>query len=240
MSYILEALKKSEQERQIGHVPDLSMVQETPSRAAPRWPRWLLVALLLNAVVLVILAWRVWDARMSSAVSSAQPQAEDVVPAQSVSPAAPPLPSAESSEMAPAAPASAGTVIAEPDLPEPVSQMPTATAPAYESMGAPQVEIETQPQLGPDLEPLPAVESVDATATIPRWEDLAPEDRAGLPVPSIDVHVFAREPERRFVLVNLRKYQQGDTLESGAVIETILADGIVLSYQGQQYRVDRP
>jgi general secretion pathway protein B len=74
----------------------------------------------------------------------------------------------------------------------------------------------------------------------PRWEDLPSEERNRLPAPRIDVHVFAREPARRFVLINLRKYQEGDTVDEGATIESILADGIVLSYQGQRYRVDRP
>lgn len=236
MSYILEALKKSEQERQIGHVPDLSIVQETPARAAPRWPRWLLAALLLNAFVLVFLAWRVWDARMSAAVSPEPPTAA-TVPAQPAAPAV----AADAAETVPAASMPTESAVAAPSLPEPVSQMPPSAAPpASESMAVPQIESEAQPQLGPDLAPLPDVESSDPTAAVPRWEDLAPEQRAGLPVPSIDVHVFAQEPERRFVLINLRKYLQGDTLENGAVIEAILADGIVLSYQGQQYRVDRP
>lgn len=238
MSYILEALKKSEQERQIGHVPDLSMIQETPHRTAPRWPRWLLAALLLNAVILVFLAWRAWDAHMSSKLSSAQTPA---VPAQAATAAVPPAPIKAPIEPA-AAPAATEIDTAEPVLPEPVSEMP---APAPESepsalMQEPEWQAQPQPQLGPDLEPLPAPESADVTAGVPRWEDLPSAERSQFPVPRIDVHVFAQEPERRFVLINLRKYQQGDTLEDGAVIEAILADGIVLSYQGQQYRVDRP
>ena len=248
MSYILEALKKSEQERQIGHVPDLSMVQETPARAAPRWPRWLLAALLLNVAILSVLAWRVWDARMSPTVASAPTGPAQVAPA-GATPAQPVAAGAEPavdtlastpSAAVPApeqSPAAVQDEVPEPALPEPVSQMP---APAVEPVQSMQAATDPQTQLGPDLEALPPVDGADAAAAVPRWEDLPAEQRAGLPVPRIDVHVFAQEPERRFVLINLRKYQQGDTLDDGAVIETILADGIVLSYQGQQYRVDRP
>ena len=71
MSYILEALKKSDQERQIGHVPDIAQMQAVPKSTPPRWPRWLLLALLLNAGILVVLAWRTWEARMVSAVVEA-------------------------------------------------------------------------------------------------------------------------------------------------------------------------
>lgn len=245
MSYILEALKKSEQERRIGHVPDLSMAQETPLHAAPRWPRWLLAALLLNALLLVFLGWRVWDARMSAGKEAAQPAA--VVPAPTAPPVRPSAAAPGEAVTIPAADLPVETDAATPVLPEPVSQTPPATP----SVDVPASELPadadtgTQPQLGPDLVPLPAMAETGMEHTgmedaVPRWEDLPDAERAGLPVPRIDVHVFAEEPERRFVLINLRKYLQGDTLDNGAVIETILADGIVLSYQGQQYRVDRP
>ena len=247
MSYILEALKKSEQERQIGHVPDLSVVQETPARAAPRWPRWLLAALLLNVAILSVLAWRVWDARVSPTVASVP-----TGPAPAVSAGAMPAQPATGTEPAvdtlastsPAAvvvpeqkPAEVQDEVPEPALPEPVSQMP---APAVEPVQSMQAATDPQTQLGPDLEALPPVDGADVATAVPRWEDLPAEQRAGLPVPRIDVHVFAQEPERRFVLIDLQKYKQGDTLGDGVVIETILSDGIVLSYQGQQYRVDRP
>lgn len=241
MSYILEALKKSEQERQIGQVPDLSVVQEAPMRAVPRWPRWLLAALLLNVVILAVLAWRVWDARVSSPVSSVpselpeQPAADTVPEADALAvepPAAVALPERNAATVPDTEPVDV--------LPEAVSQMPEPSAEPVQPTPSEGYVADTQAPLGPDLEALPPVDSIDAASAVPRWEDMPVEQRAGLPVPRIDVHVFAQEPERRFVLIDLRKYRQGDTLQDGAVIETILADGIVLSYQGQQYRVDRP
>lgn len=236
MSYILEALKKSEQERRIGAVPDLSMVQEPSARTAPRWPRWLLGALLLNAVILVFVAWRVWDARQlagspAERVAAVEPATAPTVPTGAGVEHTPPevLPSVTAPDAATAAAA----------LPAPVGELPVA-APAPEPVAqVPQSDYDAPP-LGPDLEPLPDPQQAGSEETVVRWEDLPPDQQAALPVPRIDVHVFASEPERRFVLINLRKHLQGDTLDSGAVIETILADGLVLSYQGQQYRVDRP
>ena len=236
MSYILEALKKSEQERRIGAVPDLSMAQEPSSHAAPRWPRWLLGALLLNAAILVFVAWRVWDAKQLAESSGGQ--------ASGVAPAA-----------VPAAPAGAGTADVPPEipqpatvpavtslpsaLPEPVSEQPAAAPVLNDATQMPGYEYDASPEKSDsDLRPDP--QQADRADAIARWEDLPSPQRADLPVPRIDVHVFASEPERRFVLIDLRKYSQGDTLDNGAVIETILADGIVLSYRGQQYRVDRP
>ena len=106
-----------------------------------------------------------------------------------------------------------------------------------------------QPTVMDDIERMPApdpastvaeVAPASVTDTAPRWEDLPLEERANLPAPRIDVHVFAQEPERRFVLINLRKYHAGDTLDDGTTLDAILSDGIVLSHGGRQYRVDRP
>lgn len=47
MSYILDALKKSERERSLGHVPTLNTVYSDPQRAAKRRWFWLVLALLI-------------------------------------------------------------------------------------------------------------------------------------------------------------------------------------------------
>ncbi|MEN8763372.1 MAG: hypothetical protein ABF290_13150, partial [Thiogranum sp.] len=58
MSYILEALKKSEQQREIGRVPGITSVHENAAKSvAGKW-LWLIAAiLLLNAGLLVFLLW---------------------------------------------------------------------------------------------------------------------------------------------------------------------------------------
>lgn len=223
MSYILEALKKSEQERQIGHVPDVSMVQESPPRAARRKPRWVAVALILNALILLAIAiwlWRTGVVLDNVVAPGMAPSAVDEREEQA----------AVSRDIADPVPSPAPAAVVQPapridPLPAPVSQMPLP-APKYAMKPAP-----IQPELD-KLETEPVLP--------PRWQDLPLEERNSLPAPRIDVHVFAREPPRRFVLINLRKYQEGDKVDEGATIESILADGIVLSYQGQRYRVDRP
>jgi hypothetical protein len=58
MSYILEAIKKSDQKRQKGHVPDLSTVQiEIPPEVKKKalWPYLLTGILLLNAIIFAVL-----------------------------------------------------------------------------------------------------------------------------------------------------------------------------------------
>ena len=64
MSYILEALKKSEQQREIGRVPGITSVHEKTAKSVSGKWYWLIAAiLLLNAGLLVLLLWPLakWD-----------------------------------------------------------------------------------------------------------------------------------------------------------------------------------
>jgi type II secretory pathway predicted ATPase ExeA len=53
----------------------------------------------------------------------------------------------------------------------------------------------------------------------------------------IDMLVWAAEPRERMVYVNGHKYVEGQTLESGAVLERIEQDGIVVIQGGQRLRL---
>ncbi len=52
---------------------------------------------------------------------------------------------------------------------------------------------------------------------------------------NLDLHVFASQPERRFVLINSQRYRPGDWLAQGVLLESIEADGVILSYQGLRF-----
>ena len=71
------------------------------------------------------------------------------------------------------------------------------------------------------------------------WSDLPLEFRSSFSLPHIDVHVYAEQPARRFILVDLQKYREGDTLNSGAVIEEILPHGLQLYYQGTRFEIEK-
>lgn len=225
MSYILEALKKSEQERHIGHVPDLTMTQEpAPSVHAARGPWLLPVALLLNAVIIGLVVWRPWQTQVAAVVEAERGASPEVAETASPEPVEP----ATTDAVVPAS--VAVPPVSAPRAAAPV-EVPVASEPTVHAGAGPQPEA---PSATPVRSPS------DWRAATPRWQDLPAEERSRLPVPRFDVHVFAQEPSRRFVLVNLKKYQEGDRLDQGVTLDAILADGVVLSYQGQRYRVDRP
>lgn len=69
--------------------------------------------------------------------------------------------------------------------------------------------------------------------------ELANVLQAGLPALHVDVHVWAERPADRFVLINLRRYREGDRIEEGAMIRHIVPEGVVLGYRGERYFLPR-
>jgi general secretion pathway protein B len=74
---------------------------------------------------------------------------------------------------------------------------------------------------------------------IPEWGEMSLEFRSGFSPPRLDVHVYDDEPSRRFILIDLQRFAEGDTLDSGAKLEKILPGSIQLFYEGTRFRIDR-
>ncbi len=220
MSYILDALKKADQERTLGSVPDL----ETPhwgERRARRNYRWLwgLGALLLvNGVLLAFLLGRGTDdaepRSVAPSVRSGEPQ--PVVPVTPV-------------------PGVGTTIVTRPR--NVLQPLPAPVQPSRVTLATEPLTAETTPPVPPVAVPQHAAPTRQEGAQL--WSDLPLEFRSSFSLPHIDVHVYADQPARRFILVDLQKYREGDTLDSGAVIEEILPHGLLLYYQGTRFEVEK-
>jgi general secretion pathway protein B len=239
MSYILDALRKADQERAAGAVPDLESAHERlpPGQRTYRWA-WILVVLLaLNGALMVLLATRdTGTGGMQTAdgpiagparetAGSLRPPARPAVPADSAVAAVVPVPKTVLHQDRPAAAAPARPAV-------------TTTAPARKPVASAAVKPATPGKARPTAATAPvlAPPAVQADTGLKDWEDLSIEFRSTMELPRMDVHVYDADPQRRFVLIDLRKYRAGDRLENGVVIEEILPDGIQLSYQGTRFR----
>jgi general secretion pathway protein B len=225
MSYILDALKKAEKERDLGNVPKLETVHDSPPDAGRRPGLWMVIGigLLANAAVL---AWWLWpEPRIEPAATAGMPDTPAVIAAQAPSPVASP-----SVVRQPVTPPPA-PVIEAPATPMPAT--PAAPMPAPPLASAPSV-----PEIPAGLPsaPLPAPEPV---ADVPLLRDMPDSIRGPLAGLSIDVHVYADSPAERFVLVNMRKYREGEQLAAGPLLELITPQGMILRQHGQRFRVDR-
>lgn len=63
--------------------------------------------------------------------------------------------------------------------------------------------------------------------------------RARLPRLEMQVHAWAANPAERFVLINLRRYAEGERLDEGPYVRRILPDGVVLEHDGVVFSLPR-
>jgi general secretion pathway protein B len=259
MSFILDALKKSETERQSQSIPGL--VDAGAARARARLPAWAVALgalLLVNLLVLSIVMTRSFlrapqppraavarpgeptstaaDDADSGAVDAAHGIAPNAAAPNAAAPGA-----AASGTAAPAAhfsPMDVPTVYA-PEIP--LSNLPPPPA------AAPAAPLKSMSPKSSDLTPLhrrdPLLTDQDYKPgddeTLPTINELTTTGAQALPELHLDVHVYSTRPAERFVYVNMRKYHEGATLEEGPTIERIRRDGVILNYQGLRFLLPR-
>ncbi len=212
MSFILDALKKSETERQQQGPSDFANV---PSSAeSPRAPRWLwVVALLLAVNLAILLGVLLRDDEPEVAPPSGQ--------ASVAEPAAGPTFSEKIEEAREQQTAASAGVAASR---EPVAQPPLeAPAPASPPAAPPQ----SRPQTGFTLAALPTADELRANGTI-QMADL-----------HLDIHVYSEQPDDRFVFINMVRHREKSRLAEGPVVQEITPEGVVLDYAGTRFLLPR-
>ena len=230
MSYILEALKKAEQQRGLGRVPGLDSTHEPVRRKdRGRW-LWVLTAVLaLNAAVLLVLFWSdrrppMHAATVDEVASARQPVAQPPATAPAPLAAAPAALAPESALQPATSPARA----LEPRQADAVPRRSTGVGGAAQSLPRPPLS---------DV-PEPAAARPVAAPSLPVWPQvpahLFQQLNGSL---HLDVHVYADQPPERFVLINMKKYHEGERLQEGPRLDEITTDGVILSFQGEKFRV---
>jgi len=58
---------------------------------------------------------------------------------------------------------------------------------------------------------------------------------ANLPTLNIDIHSYDKQPPKRYVLINMEKYREGDYLSEGPLLVEIRPDGVVLEHYGERF-----
>jgi general secretion pathway protein B len=234
MSFILDALKKSELERQRQTTPGLIDVgSAAPRSGLPLWA-WLIGALLaVNLVVLGFVLLRRGGTAAPPVASSVRSPAPGTVPGGIAG-------AAQESSVDHAVAASASAV----DHFSPMDGAPTYApeVPVVESAGP---GADTTTARSAARRPPPATRAPetkvaeDTEEVLPTLSELSSSTTEGLPELHLDVHVFATVPADRFVFINGRKYHEGMKLQEGPLLERIRRDGIVLNYQGVRFLLPR-
>ncbi len=214
MSYILDALRRADAERERGGVPGLHTQampepgdDEAPARRRGLAPwQWLALGLAAGLAVAVAWTWR----------------GDDPPPAAPPPPPPPPmaaLPAPPPQPMAPPEPVPA----AAPAAPVAIAPMRAAPAPAAPAATASAAE--------PAAVPATAPRRVNSLAELPA------DARAGLPPLAFGGSIYSNTPANRLLIVNGQLMHEGDTLGPGVRLEQIKPKAAVLDIRGQRFEV---
>jgi general secretion pathway protein B len=245
MSFILDALKKSEVERQRQAIPGLMDSHPLPRRAKfPVWAAALIALLVVNLMILAVVLTR------SALVGAAG------TPIPAAAPAIAPAPTATASPATPGtAPVTKSQGAAASVAPEHFSPMDAAVPvyapeiPAAQDSSAPAARHSARVGSSSDATTHSVVRTPDPVLNdssdpsdnevLPSINEINVTGQPALTDLHLDVHVYATKPSERFVYINMRKYREGATLAEGPVLERIRRDGVVLNYQGMRFVLPR-
>lgn len=246
MSYILEALIKSDQERQQRAAPGLHTVHPPAvleARQPARWPYMAATTLLAGAVGSAAWLYATAERANQAAAASAPRQAQ----ANQGNP--------QANQANPVAAPSAGTA---PQAPSAAPAAVRRDAPARPTRSDDGRRISDSPARGADhAGPLNA--SSPAAEPVPIIAAPAPEPRspgravsgngvvfvAELPasvqkeVPKLSISGYSHsvEADERMAIINDRALREGDEVTAGLKVEKISTEGVVFSYRGYRFRV---
>ncbi len=256
MSFILDALKKSENERQRTIGPSLA---DAPARRYQSDRPWWAVAvgalLIVNLGVLMVVLNRD-DAAVTPATNATavmQP-AQQPLPSSAASMAAAPArrtssdPAVHSLAEAAGVSSDSGgdSYYADSDEPAAGSDDPYADQPGLDAAaGVPSGPPIVRPIDPPAVAPLGSQPTFESRSAAADRNEVLPTATAltatGTSIPDLrlDIHVYSNDPAERFVFVNMRKYTEGQMLSEGPTIERITPDGAVLNQQGLRFLLPR-
>ncbi len=235
MSYILDALRKSQQARQPGTAPRTGAVHNV-SLALPVSGWWLAlgVVLLLGILAAVLLFWRGTVANLPDP-PAALITGESVAAATTSTPPAPVV--VEKPMPAPESPARKTTPVA--DLAE-QARLP-APAPPPKKIAVTRVEKKPAVNRRPETiktSTAPAVPLVmDDT---PLLQQMPQDFQRALPALAVTIHVYSHDESQRILFINNREYRKGSQIDGGIRVEDIVSDGVVLSFRGERFKLSRP
>lgn len=218
MSYILDALRRSQAERERGRIPGLDARPGAGAALPPRrsrlpW-RWLLPALLGLAAMLALWVWRAQTdevpAPQPTANSAPTIQAAATPPGQGATALPPPALAAPSAAAASELP----VVVSAPPTPAPP---PTSPAPALPA-----------PAVGKAAASAPAAIALAA---------LSAEQRRELPALVLGGSIWSDNAANRFVIVNGQVVREGDTAAPGVVVERIGPKSVLLRWRALRVEV---
>lgn len=225
MSYILDALRRADAERERGSVPSIHAQSVLPGTSEAREGKgtnpmvWVVAG--LSVALLVSLAWQ-WFSRepvrkpaaaepapMATPVpatpttTSALPDSPRVTPAPAHTPTLPPVPAATQQSLPPLMPAK----------PAPVTAAVTTPAPA--------------------AAPSPAA----SAARLPTQDELPEDIRRQIPKLAVGGSIYSESAASRFIILNGQIFHENDKVQPDLVLEQIKLKSAILRFRNQRFTI---
>ena len=213
MSYILDALKKSEQERGHGTAPGVQTLHSSGlnyhSNKSQLWPYFLLAAVVINLAALLFFMMTKTGAETAGHEQTVSMASDPVVLEARRTPAR-----GEPVTAVKEAGQTETTVYKQVTMPEPGRPVVNTTQN--------RVEIETASLVQP-------------ANSIVEMDELPMDVLQYIPVMKFSAHVYSTNPLQRSMVVNGRFMEEGDRLNSDLYLAEITPDGAIFNYQGQLF-----
>jgi len=211
MSFILDALKKSETDRQQQGSAEFAGVPTSPATSSV--PRWLWVVGILLAINLAVLIGLLFkpDTATTPAAVPARAATNDMPTTEIASP------SSFEEQVA----------VAQRNAPEGQTEITIVAPEVTTSTFVKPVLISQNPS------------AVPAAGLYPTFQEVRASGSSNLPELHLDIHVYSSEPEDRFVFINMVKLREGSELTEGPQVSEITPEGVVLEHKGQLFLVPR-
>lgn len=216
MSYILEALKKSESERrQASASPSIYTPKNHPEHEHKEGPRFVLRGVLAGILFLAVLAggYLLFGKKIIS-ITVTVPESETA--GQTVVPS-PQTATAETKSIVRLEPAGKKVVVSSTPPSGDVLLQPTPLTPATSN------EVTGEPEYQP---------------TVPQLKDLDPAFQQTVPDLQLAGHVYSEDATLRMILINNQIVRENDAITKDYILEEITPDGIILRKDDIRFHVN--
>lgn len=227
MSYILDALRRADAERERGRVPGIharsthGLADEAVAPRAPSPWRWIALGLGLGLGVMLVAGW--WFGH-----DAAPPEPP---PAAAMNPP-PPIPSAPPRPIEPPAP----PVAAEP-MRMPIEQRPTAAEAAAAARRAAAAAARPSATGAAAAAATASAAGAPGGARLYARHELPEEIRRQLPPVVVGGSIYSPSPANRFVVINGQVVHEGGEIGPDHVLEAIRLKSAVLRFKGYRYEI---
>lgn len=216
MSYILDALNKSEQERQQQKLPNLKTSHTPLILHSGHRPLLVVSMLILASLLLMSAAFAYWYINLRADATTS------IMPGSSAGATAGGLQSMGGSLEVVKIPSNAESNIAPARVDQPVSGV--ASEPDEQVI---------LPQILPPQRPTPSLDQ----SSIPDIVDLPVSVQEKIPTLAFSTHIYASEPGWRMVGINGKSRRQGDSITDSLRLIEITEGGVVLKYDNYIFRM---